>query len=382
MKYLFLFILAGNLQAQVYKTAERGYSDKPSSVKEILPATPTKSQDGIGLCYGFTATALLEHHRCKELNLSCQNSEDQLSVLDVTSYEEKNRLHEAGDTYAILNNVKGSLKIARETCVPYSNIVYQTEEKGGWNLLIEKWKESRGLIKGSGNRDCVSCLADSIKSSLGNIQTPKDQLVSAFNQARSMEEFLYQSLIPRHCLEESRMAIIPPFVARSFPTSQRTPPTVESVMEKAESLLQAGLPVEMAICPNMFASGECVPDSGHSITLFGIKEVCNRSGHCKTMVKVRNSYGESWQRQHDNGWIELEALAKSSVALTQFNNLSWIEKPGFILPKKVPAKVVSPRESSSSAGIPLDFKNHRGLWRCPGNSFKDSYEAGCIPYKP
>lgn len=400
MKYFLLlyFFSAHSFAEYPYQKAGPGYSDRPGSVIEIKPSTPIKAQDGIGLCYGFSATSLLEHHRCSELGSSCNSSDDILSTLDVSSYFEQKRLVEGGHTYKILANLENKRKVAREECVQFSALVSQiVSEKGelrndesvGWRYLIDRWNAYRGLDKYKDVRrnDCVTCLADDIKRTLVTVPTPKDQIKNAFDTAKTLEDFLYKSLLPAHCLEESKLAIIPPYKTKTFPGYKDTL-NVESLSQKVESLLLSNIPLEMGICTVTYANGECNKDFGHSIALFGIKEVCQHSTNkCKTMVKVKNSYGQTWQNQTDGGWVELEVLAKSAIALNTVSVINWIEKPGAVPGKKTFSKfndkvTVKPSPSPSGGNsIPHEYKAYKGIWKCPGNAFKDQYEAGCVPLR-
>lgn len=371
-----------------YETLDRSYRQK-GEIHEVTPASPVKSQDGIGLCYGFTATSLLEHYRCRELNLDCTDPKEILSSLDVTSYYQRERLIEGGQTYRILSNLEsGKKKIAREECARFSTLVHQVsvsqnsyikDEKRGWNFLIKKWNEYRGL-GGTKRNDCISCLADEIKSTLVNITTPTDQLKKAFEEARSLEEFLYKSILPLHCLEESRMAAIPPFVTRTYPT-YKDKFSDEGLAQKIETVLRNNIPLEMGICTSSVSP--CPDDSGHSITLFGIKEMCSgQTSQCRKAVKIKNSYGMSWQNKTDDGWVDLASLIEASKALGTHNNITWIQKPGQVLQEKKLSAVPSPRPvtpSGGGAGVPAQYKDYKGIWKCPNATFRDNYEPGCVP---
>lgn len=381
-----------------YVVAPVGYAEASGTKTVITTSSPIKSQDGLGLCYGFSATSLLEHYRCQELKLNCSDPKETLSSLDVTSYLQREELEEGGDSFSVLNHIANSkLKIAREECVKYSDLVYQVsdpstsmyyrDEKTGWNLLVEKWKEYKGL-DGKPRNDCVDCLVNSIKKEL-SIQTPAQQLKDAFTSARSLENFMYKSLLPKQCLDESRMASIPKFVPKNFPLYNETR-NADALNRKVQSLLLSNIPVEMGICTLKGSDGKCVAGNAHSIALFGIKQVC-RGSDCKIMVQVKNSYGNSWQISNDNGWLELDSLVEASITLGGYRLISWIERPGFVLTSKTlpkPASSASTNQNSETTlrpvnlGIPAEYRDHRGIWRCSGSRFVQSYEPGCVPYKP
>lgn len=395
--FLFFGLCQVALAESPYETLDSSYRDS-GSITEITPSTPIKAQDGVGLCYGFSATSLLENFRCREMNLDCSNEGDVLSSLDVTSYYQKQSLKEGGDTFRLLDNIERSKrKIAKEQCVKFSALVFQMsserhssrvltlDEKSGWNFLIKKWNEYKGIGQSTARNDCVSCLADTIKATLVNIETPKDQLQDAFQSARTLEEFLYKSLLPKECLEDSETLSIPAFKTKTFPGYKDTANN-DSITRKVVSILQAGLPLEMSICTRDGLNGKCDDNGGHSIALFGIKEVCSsKNNDCKKVVKIKNSYGKSWQEYHNDGWVDLDSLVESSLLFGKGNNITWLEKPGFILPVNNPAKsnqINAPSiHSNPGRSIPNQYKNYKGIWKCPGSKFSDIYEAGCVPLK-
>lgn len=317
-----------------YETLDSTYTSN-GIIKEIFPSTPVKSQDGVGLCYGFAATSLLEHYRCKELDIPCTDSKDILSSLDVTSYEENRSekiLKEGGMPSFILHNIANSnRKLAREECASFSSLIHEIifenkkykSEKIGWDFLSQGWNNFKSRkIQGKSN-DCITCMADNIKAALVNIKTPSEQIKEALDKSNSAEEFLFRTLLPVHCLQEKETLEIPPFVVKTFPTF-RDPQDDQSLQNKVMSLLNSGTPLEINICSNKNKE-DC---GGHAVTLFGLKEVCSKvHKDCKKMVKVKNSYGNSWQQQTNDGWVELKTLIESSINYNRGNNLVWIEKP-------------------------------------------------------
>jgi hypothetical protein len=397
---LFLIYISNTLKilhAEVpYTLIDRSYTNS-GTVYEVDNLTPVKSQDGIGLCYGFSATTLLENFRCRELNLNCSNPHEILSSLDVTSYYGRNRLDEGGNPSVILNNIAASnRKIAREECAKFSTLVYQmndshnnpiTDERRGWIFLTQKWNEYKGLDQKVKRNDCVSCLAQSIKSALVNIQTPADQIQKAFLDAHTLEEFIYMTVLPTQCLNDSKTAELPPFEAKSYP-GYKDILTEESLTKKIESLLMSNIPLEMSICGD--PRKPCPTDFGHSVAVVGLKEVCKGSGDCKKVVKLKNSYGMSWQQQNNDGWVDLQTLVESSLATAKNYNINWIQKPGYkLVEKSLKAESyyskqvikVQPKIINNSNTVPAEYKDYKGIWKCPGSAFMDHYESGCVPMK-
>ncbi|MBC7712909.1 MAG: hypothetical protein H7177_06200 [Rhizobacter sp.] len=320
-----------------YNPLDKSYSDKAESIVEIKDTTPIKTQDGIGFCYGFSTTSLLESYRCRELSLDCSDPKEMLSTFDVTSFygDKGNTLTEGGNAYPILKKLAklAPLSIAREECIPFSSLAHQIIDKKktmkrnegkGWDYLISKWKEYKG--NGPKSSDCVACLAKDIKTTLGNLKTPADQIADAFSTATDVEDFLYKTILPKECLEEKNRAPMPAFKAEFYPDGLHDT-SDEMLQGKIEELLNNKIPLEIGICADKSYTPNCEDKEGHSISLFGIKEVCNKSGECRKMVKVKNSYGMGWQKKNNDGWLDLKELVHSSNSLQSYQNITWITKP-------------------------------------------------------
>jgi hypothetical protein len=319
-----------------YQTLNSSFKDKGELI-EIYPNTPAKDQGQIGLCYGFAAASLLEHYRCRELRLSCTDSKDMISVLDVTSYEQGSEkgLKEGGMPLFILGHISNSeKKIAKEECAPYSSLLRQVEYQGksyknefiGWQFLTEGWRKlhyERALSKNS--NECTKCMAQNIKCQLSNLKTPMEQIELALKDAEEVEKFLYKTIIPRRCLDDSQTLEIPDFEVKSFPTFKDS---LEStpLKKKITELLESHTPIQINICVEKNISNKC--SAAHSIDLFGIKNVCSEiSKDCKKLVKVKNSYGKDWQTMNNDGWVDLDTLIESAKDFSEGNNIIWLEKP-------------------------------------------------------
>ncbi len=340
MKALIFFIsLITSVHAYEYPyaTVDKSFSDKEGTIVEVLESTPIKTQDGIGVCYGFSTTSLLETYRCKELKLDCSNPKEMLSTFDVTSYygRDSKSLSEGGNITPLLKKLlkANPRSVTREECIPFSSLAHQINDKKkvikrnegkGWDYLIAKWNEYKG--NGKKTNDCVTCLANDIKNTLVNLKTPADQIANAFTTATDMEEFLYMSILPKECLQEANQAAIPEFKINFYPDGL-SDTTDEMLANKVSEILNSGTPLEIGICADKSYTPHCDDKEGHSIALYGIKEVCNKFGECRKVVKVKNSYGKSWQDKNNGGWIDLKELVKSSNSLQSFQNITWITKP-------------------------------------------------------
>ena len=333
---LFLSTLTSIYAQYPYELADNSYKNT-GEIIEISPMSPIKDQGAIGLCYAFAAASLLEHYRCSELGLSCSDSKDFLSTLDVASYEESGNktLKEGGTPQFILTNIANERKVAREECAPYLSLrakvnlldkSYENEQLG-WQFLSEGWKNLQWKLKSERKTECISCMANNIKCMFPNMKTPLEQIEGALKDAKAVESFLYKTIIPEHCLDKSEALEIPKYVVSSFPTYlDKDLLGLSSLENKIIKLLSAKIPMQVNICTAKADNGRC--SAAHAIVLYGLKEVCNEEkNECKKMVKVKNSYGEEWQKVHNDGWVDLQVLAKSSKDYSAGNNIVWLEKP-------------------------------------------------------
>lgn len=336
-----LFVLISNAFADFpFVVANiRGLSKAGSFEVSHMP--PIKDQGQIGLCYGFSSTALLENFRCRELGVNCHDKSQLISTLDVTSYflsfnsSIPRALRAGGVTQFVLSNIlEQDAKLASDKCINYSSFgkpagLFDSPrfiEKNGWDYLNAKWNEyNQNKLKNVSI--CVNCMADDIKKYLKKMKTPVGQIEDALVNSHSVEEFLFKAIIPNECFDDNKSITLPSFEVKSFPTTaeEKGP---EKLAKKIESILLNNIPLEISI--RMISGGEF---GGHSIVLAGIKRFCKAPGEgCKTLVKVQNSWGELWQDYNNDGWVDLVPLTQ--VVLAEFNSIVWLQKPGITLEDK------------------------------------------------
>jgi hypothetical protein len=369
---------------------------------------PTMSQDDVGVCYGFSTTALLDHYRCAELLKDCSKKSELLAPLDVTSFYKKpnpnspKNLEEGGRSSHILDNLKrtypGDKKLAKEECVNFASLIHtsfvidknKTNEKMGWNYLMKKWNDFRANTDPQ-TKDCVSCMANNIKSQMQNLRASNTQIENALNTANTVEEFLYKAILPSECLNPSNMLNIPDYKIGVFPKDPPSNTSATALIKKVESLILNNIPVEMAICSQEPRGGICPLNAnreaaGHSITISGVKLICNRDKtECKKMAKVQNSWGQGWQNINNDGWVELTKLAEASILFDTTQQITWIQNPNKVYEDKKLRSTGNTTQfidQNKTFAKPKEFENYHGMWKCPGAVFQINYIEGCIPYRP
>lgn len=347
----------------------------------VSAVTPIRSQDGIGICYGFSATLILEQFRCKEMHLNCLDPKNFMSPLDISSYDSSSgverKIFKGGDTYSILKNLDNSdHRIVREDCAPMSSLLLGlSDEKAGWDFLALKWKEYQGLSDNKKNKDCASCVAEEIKERLGPLILPVTEIMTALNKARTIEDFYFQTLISKKCFQSENQLSIPRFIVKTYPQVDAES-GVKDISQKIYELIRNNIPVQLPICL-WERNDECPQDQRHSIVLTGIREECSEAlKRCELMALVQNSYGRSWQNAHREGWVQLTPLIQSSKKLLDLHFIRWIENPSMT---KTSFRYSPNREWTLPLTNDKNIIKKPAMWKCKGATFQDFYSEGCTP---
>ena len=68
----------------------------------------------------------------------------------------------------------------------------------------------------------------------------------------------------------------------------------------------------------------------HVAVVSGYKKMCKENNQCVDMLKIHNSYGKTWQKANNNGWVVaddiLSALIGGSKNKIDKARMSWISK--------------------------------------------------------
>lgn len=379
-------------QLSAFATTEPAYQTisnkfKTTSVHEIKNMPPIRSQDGLGLCYGFSSTTLLNHLYCQENALDCSKMQNALSSLDVSSFYQyrQRQVNIGGYPAAILSNIKYEKQtrqttIKKESCLPYDRLANRlskdplTAQSSAYdklNIIYNKRNKSDF-------ENLKTCYAKQINDILP-IGKSLDDIIKAF-EALSFEEFLYD-LVDADCGEENQVKV-PEYNIGSM-QARRDKLTKQSVLKKLETLLLNDIPVGLNFCAGAaFDPKDSDSCSGHAIVLSGIKEVCDSKNNCQTLLKVHNSYGQGWQNVHDNGWVLADNLIERSIKQDFTNSLIWISKyksdneiPHRTLSRKIPIDQLPAKNVQS--GPPKEIDQSRGpIYRCSGGKITTKWIEG------
>ncbi|MGG1928988.1 hypothetical protein ABFY58_23680 [Enterobacter soli] len=92
-----------------------------------------------------------------------------------------------------------------------------------------------------------------------------------------------------------------------------------------KSVLNDGRPIALSgICMDKKMRGKSC-NNAHAVVISGFKTLCDKNNHCLDVLKVVNSWGDAWQRENNDGWLEAKPLLDSTryqtATLTWFTDL-------------------------------------------------------------
>lgn len=300
---------------------------------------PIKNQDNLGFCYAFAGVSLLEQYACRLKSRSCQiKDQGGLSVADALaqndvfhegslgSEDSRGRFmssahfREAGDTGALLERLSQKGVCASEAAPYPSEFFPEGSASRVWNKIADFYSSQRARPQ---SRDAACLAAAEVVQSLSPRLSAPDfvgllsNMVEKISSADSASKYLEQVLVSRSCVN-NRVEMPPYKVTKVRTTSFGGTSSQRELGESVLGQLQAGGAVELDI-----DAGKAFPEmnlgSGHwhAVTIVG-----NRMINGKCQLQVRNSWGEQWQKDHNDGWLDAEQLMGTAVGAT------WIDPKG------------------------------------------------------
>ncbi|MBK9323995.1 MAG: hypothetical protein IPM97_13800 [Bdellovibrionaceae bacterium] len=362
MKFLVLMLaifVATESSAQIYgfNTFDSSYGPNGDEL-QVKNMPPVRSQDTLGVCYAFSASAIIEHTICKENKLDCKDlpNDQRPSVLDLARYAtDPSKLQDKSDPNSypkelgneftfgmdIILNMFNTESVSKESCAPFDNIVSKARSVNEQRADEEKmWLQFRNAydmykIK---SKDCEQCALDyatttgkDLQKSY-NLKTNNLEMLKAFGAA-TYQEFLFRALVPENCgkagkrirfyTTEKKMGI--------WPLEDTNKPNYDVAITKIKEQLSNDRPVLVnSLCTLKQPNRECIKTTsngtesgGHGLVITGFRKMCNKSGKCYDAVKVHNSWGQAWQDANNDGWVEAKELLDRTRY--QYGTLSWIE---------------------------------------------------------
>lgn len=310
-----------------------------SSVIEIGNMPAVLDQGVLGTCFGCAAATIAQKFICDEASgnslapLPCKNlpPEKRVSLLGMIAWSDTNsdrvegavkyeepgypsnhrnlklyvdRTDFSSGSNALMNSSL-SFSLKPESCYPMSVLIdkYGSSTSGGKRFeqvyleVREKWSKAR-----SGTANDAQNLRMEIPIKLA-LSVSEPLFLEAMGK-KTFGEFFYH-LAFGECKS---------FRARPTPKFHQNEVKITAKAELfplISSVLASKRPLQLnTVCLRPIAEGrKC--ESWHTIVISGVRTVCSvgpGSSDCRPELKVHNCWGEKWQRENNDGWVDAAML--------------------------------------------------------------------------
>lgn len=316
--------------------SSQGYNVTKSE-EEVKNLPPIMSQDTIGICYAFAASTILTAENCRATgNSKCNqvNSDQVFSPLALASYgrvsdssakAKKSVPSQDGlPGGSIANTLQGATYTnggaPSEACMSLDKVLSRLGgAKEAQQFQAEAWERLKGLYDKSKAlpKGCDSCTSDFYATAQGeleknfDVKISNDRLLKAFAQD-TYSRFFDMIMTPKECknpLEFLRLVNEDKVEVKTYPPNG-TKGNYNGAIENIKMVLGQGKLLGLgSLCLDLKPS-ESSCQSMHGVAIAGYRKVCkgNSTSDCRDVVKVINSWGDSWQRRNDDGWVDARKL--------------------------------------------------------------------------
>lgn len=363
---LFIFNSSSAFSADGMNPFKFQYAIEPGTQTKITNMPKVRSQDSFGICYAFAASVLYDEANCvrnQVADCSAVSDENRVSAVDMArfsvnlsggqdardkyNYEE---LREGGSAALALYNSLGVQHNASESCAPFDHLVANADSPNqAQKIELAMWKRFQDIYEAVQNKskECGSCgleyataKSQELKDQF-NLKTSNQEILQAFAQ-ETFGKFLDRLLVPEECWEFKKgLSLLGGWGVQTYPK-----PGQKSDYNQMLAMIKKNLankrPMAFAFCTqeplgvkNMKACNEArngsgsITGFGHEVVIKGYRRVCKvdagkTTRDCYDAVQVQNSWGQSWQNQNDDGWVDAKELLDRSFYETQ--TLTWLEQ--------------------------------------------------------
>ncbi|MGE3610814.1 MAG: hypothetical protein AB7I27_14580 [Bacteriovoracaceae bacterium] len=369
-KLIFLLVLISNISFAFTDYELRSGKDPicDASYIELRNRPPVLDQGLHGLCYAFSTTSILEYLRCSKSINPNNCYQNKPAPTHLARYN-----NTYNDTIAIGGSAKQIMAVFQNvrTLVPESCMNY-----GSWEKLNKEFEDKIKEAQGSDSYDedkdffffltkeiykkdeaTLSCYAQKIVDS--GMQKNLQEVMKILRTSDSDWNALrFKLLLPKECF--NNFIQYPDYTIENYPQDFRTPKTVNGAKNFVYQSLKAGFPVEANFCAEVYNDGKC---GGHSVMLVGQRYVCDNNG-CDLQFRIQNSYGQTWQDTHDNGWVNADNLISNMMMLK--GTMNTIMPKGYKIDKLLtyPVKERFPVENSSKVALASRFDSLGSEEKC------------------
>jgi len=338
------------------KVVDHSYVIQPNSTILVSNIPPLRAQGALGICYAHAAATLMEAEDCKIQNIKdCKkiNDKDRYAAMGLAefggpvlngndspfTYE----IREGGSIGMVTQRIALDIGYsASESCLSYEkifkfipNVANQLNTLQYLNKIYEDFK-----------KHCLNCksedyekpeykkvaqrlknkIYDELKLNITDYGQPRsDQNIWNAFTTESYEKFLYELLKDKQC---NRMANVAVFMAHGkvsvqfYPIDDKVKGNYNESIATIKKVLLLGRPIGLSnICIDETPRKDC--SNYHALVINGYRKTCNNKNQCIDAVKVINTWGQKWQDDHDDGWLNAKLLLDSSFYQT--GTLTWFE---------------------------------------------------------
>ena len=300
-------------------------------VIEVKNMPEARSQGGLPVCYGITAWYAYMQFQCKNSGSDCKHLEADktLSPIMLGALGVDKELHEKyGKTYnkvipysigggagKALSELAGEDEMYADSCFPLERMI---QKFGGNNRKMYNAFEALRTQFFDKNKSegkvCMTCLLDTLRNDF-DLNSDQNTAQQALDE-NVFDKFLFD-LFVKNC---KKKVPIGEFSLGGWPNMSETR-SYEGFISRLTGLLKRNTPVLADICLDQknVRSEQC--KSGHAVVIAGYRKVCNGS-KCTDYLKVINSWGESWQKQNSDGWVDGRNLYEYMEA---DSGMGWIK---------------------------------------------------------
>lgn len=350
---------------------------KDSTMAENLPKR--RSQDSLNICGAMTAGLILDATNCRTQKLNCANlpDEESFSRLDLARYahvvpdEEKYKsfydgISEYGSSTLIISNIlHRKMSATNHKCSSLDKALTSFGDSKSLSKAQERsWQKLRETYDGykSKREKCPTCELDLISTAQSeisqnfNITQNNNDILKAFAQD-SYDKFFDRLMVPAECRKIDQAVNLfdrHTLSIKTFPEdplkvtnykdslnqikevlNKKIPIAVNNVclgkdfdpiktQEKSALIQKQGFKVKSAgktdVQNDMFACSE-----PHSVVISGYRKICKKDApdDCRETIKIENSWGETWQKENNDGWVDARAFLDRTAYIGR--NLLWLE---------------------------------------------------------
>ncbi len=296
-----------------------------------------RSQDGLNICFGFAAWTLFNQAVCKESDKdqnnpnNCLNLDPKktISPLHLASYSssEKNRgakgfdripYNEGGASGSSLKGLFRNELAYAESCYAYDQFVNKYKnDKERMNAAFEKLRTK--YFSNTEGSVCVDCLVKDLDQNF-SIKSNNQEVLKALG-SRSFDKFLFD-IIFNKC--EDVVDVGRKFTINAWPSTNN--PSADETLNKIKEILATNTPLSIGACLDKksasLSARDC--DTGHDFVISGYRKFCKPDNTCREALKIQNSWGEDWQQDNNDGWVDAQNLLQYTDKGQ--NSIVWLSK--------------------------------------------------------